>query len=414
MIYKKGELGIATVVKIIVVLIVFIVILATFTGVFGRTKKATLNLINKEYEKFQYVGGSYIHPDLFKTDLSDFWFNGFKNFVSQAATADNPCLGSFYIDDRWDMQDASLHFIQTETGIKLMLQDSQGVTATLDNKTFANNDDHQWKLCVFDEKKTNFNVFANELKISFNLGQSLSVADQTHTSWITPIHDATIDFKGKPKSEDIKVTYFTPEILEKKDTPPQTADYHAYEIIGAGWAERALKSVFSGFKGKRDRYLFFYVVSGDDFCLLPTTRNDKNTNAFNLDLLRTLLKEKLSLNLQPPYVGSSIDSSAFKTFCPIPGGQNAKETSIFKGYSSCYFYGCDDIAKDKCSLVFEKCRGVCSLFNTPGVAGIECTSCQVINKCSKYKEAGLCSSDLCDLGCTYDAEEKECTSNSAG
>lgn len=408
MMNKKGELGIGTVVKIIVVLVVFIVLLATFTGVFGRTKKAALHLINTEYEKFQYVGGSFIHPDLFKTDLADFWLTGFKNFVSQAATADSPCLGSFYIDDRWDMQDASLLFKQADTGIELILQDSQKVVGVLDDKIFANNEKHQWKLCVFDEKTTDFNSFAHELELSFKLGHPLSVADQTHTSWITYLYSATIDFNGKPKSEDIKVTYFTPEVRDKQDTPPQTADYHAYEVIGAGWAERAVMSVFSGFKGKRDRYLFFYVVSGDNFCILPTTRNDNNANAFNLDALRTLLKEKLSLNLQPPYVGSSLDASAFKTFCPIPGGQNAKETSIFKGYGSCYFYGCDDIAEDKCNLLFEKCKGLCSLYTTKGVAGTQCTSCQTIKKCKDYDKAEFCSKDLCDLGCKYDVVEKEC------
>jgi hypothetical protein len=409
MMNKKGELGMETAVKIIVVLIVFIVLIATFTGVFGRTKKAALNLIHKEYEKFQYVGGSFIHPDLFKTDLADFWLTGFKNFVKQAVTADSPCLGSFYIDDRWDMEGTSLHFIQTDTGIELKLEDSQGITGVFDNKTFVNDENHQWKLCVFDEKTTNFNVFANELKISFNLGQSLSVADQTHTSWITSIHDATIDFKGKPKSEDIKVTYFTPEILEKKDTPPQIADYHAYEIMGAGWLDRGWKSIFSLFKGKRDRYLFFYVVSGNNFCLLPTTRNDKNVHAFNLDALRTLLKEKLAFNLeQPPYTGIHIDNPDFKTFCPIPGAKNAIEKSIFNGYGSCYFYGCDDIVKDKCNLLFEKCKGLCSLYITGGAAGIQCNSCQTIKKCSDYNDVDFCSKDLCDLGCKYDVVEKAC------
>ena len=385
--------ALSIVVKIIVILIVFIVLISTFIGLFGRTKKATLDLIKKEHDQFIYLDGSYIHPDLLDSDLSTFWFIGFKSFIREAITSKQPCLGSFYIDDRIDMQGVSISFLQEPTGITMFLRDSKGVVGAYDDITFNNTDGHEWKLCIIDPSKTNFNAFFHEFELSFKSGQ--------------PLHDVVIDFKGKPKGSDIKATYFTPERRDQPDVSPEEVDYHAY-IIG-----RSRSFIFDILaKDKIDRYLFFFVVSGDNFCILPTTR-EKNTNAFNIKSFQVLLKDQAKKNPN--------DVDNINTLCKVPGGEESEERSIFKGHKSCYYYGCQDIGDinvDLCNSVFGKCKGVCSLYKPHGSK--KCMSCKEIKKCKDYEgktldfgvdleiKSEICTNNLCDLGCNYIG--KECVS----
>lgn len=409
---RKGATSVLSIViKIVIILIVFIVLISTFIDIFGRTKKATFDLIDKEYKEFAYLDGSYIHPDLLDSDLSTFWFTGFRNFIREAITSEEPCLGSFYIDDRIDMQDVSISFLQEPTGITMFLRDSKGVVGAFDDKILNNTDGHEWKLCIIDPSRTNFNSFFNEFELSFRLGHPLHVASQQHISWITNLHDIVIDFKGKPKGSDIKVTYFTPAVLNNPDMPPEEADYHAYPVIGTDNKYRGIK-LFAG--DKIDRYLFFFVVSGDNFCILPTTKENGNSKAFNINRLKELLTKGVfrgRASKTPEEFFEFIDQSHYQTFCKIPGGEESVDTSIFKGYNSCYYYGCDAVGVDNCKNVFEKCKGLCSLRYTNTPWNVRCVSCQEISKCSQYDRRdtpGICRDDLCTLGCTYDIAEKEC------
>ena len=142
---------------------------------------------------------------------------------------------------------------------------------------------------------------------------------------------------------------------------------------------------------------------------------------------KNLLKDKAKHNLiNSPFTGMDIDSN--KALCPMPGTADEtgkeKQQSAFKGYSSCYYYGCDDVTNiqdDKCNIVFGKCKGLCDFKNAPGFNGWECISCRGVEKCIDYSKGygfgydsvahkNECNNDLCNLGCQWDENKKECVS----
>jgi hypothetical protein len=403
MMNKKGMWQ--KVVEIIVVLIVFLVLIATLFPLFERVEKSSLHLIKTEREKFLYMGGSYIHPDLMGTDMADFWFTGFKNFLKEAPTAQNTCLGSFYVDSRWNMQDTSVRFLQTSTGIEIMLLDADHVAGAIDNKTFANEEGKSpWKLCIIN---TDFTTFTNVVKYLFENDKPLEVSD----SWITYLNDATIDFKSDIKDENMVVSYFTPEVLNKPDMRAEEADYQAL-IVNDGSATHGFSYV------DYERFIFLFIVKGNNFCILPSTTTSANAKAFDANVLSRLLKQQIKTDVSStPFTGMRIDDSNFKLFCPIPGGDKSIEKSIFTGYNSCYYNGCDDMNFNvdglrACNDVYEKCRGVCAEDSNKIVGlfhgGSICVSCHEIKKCKDYNEAASCIKDLCGLSCKYDAVNKEC------
>ena len=422
---KAASFVVGWIVKLIIAIVILVVLISVAGGMFSRVKTATLNLIDRQYKEFDYVGGTYVNPSL-PDDMKEFWFRGFQNFVNESVKSKSPpCLGSFYIDDRVNMRDATIKFLQKDTGIEMMLQDSKGVAGTINTDIFNNTKSgREWKLCILDPEETDFGAFFNEFALDFNANASLEVADKSHTSLLTPIYDLRIDFTGKPIDGEIKAKYFT---IEQKDTPnakPEEFSYQAYSLTGTAWQNRRVLD-FVRFKNKYDRHLFFFIMAGDNFCILPTTTDKKNKNAFDLNKFRDLLKEKAESNLDGAFTGMYIDGN--KAFCPMPGTSDEtgteKQQSIFKGLSSCYYYDCRDINKIqdyKCSVVFGKCKGLCAYHQLGNINGRECVSCQEITKCSDYTSydpnsanAGNkneCSNDFCNLNCMWDDKEKECVS----
>jgi len=427
---KRASVGLATVVKWIIVLVVLIIILSTFVSIGRRTYKAGLHLIKKEYRQFEYFDGSYFHPDVFKQDLSTFWISSFKNFIQEASMTRDSCLGSFYINHRMDMQDTTIRFLQTDNGIEMMLQDSDGVVAVFDNDTFKNNEYKTWKLCVVDPEKTDFNTFFNKFKTAFNANKNLSSVLGGSGSGITLIYDLTIDFKGKPKGGDIKAAYFTDKTREEQNEPPKKVNYHAYLVgdVGRFLGIEPGKLVDWMFTDKIERYLFFFVVSKNPgskdnyFCIVPTKRVGKDTEALDVNKLKDLFKERAK-ETHPRDIDNAI------ALCPVAGsksislsapeeGLQATYPSVFNGYRSCYYYGCkeiNDIDKELCEEVFGNCKGLCSPvlkkkpLSFPLSFEGECKPCTKIKDCEDYGiYSPICNTDLCELDCIYYEKENKC------
>lgn len=422
---KKGaSFALSTVVKWIIVLVVLIVIIFTFVDLSSRTFKAGMHLIKKEYKEFEYFGGSYFHPDVFNHDLSTFWISGFQNFIQEASMTDYPCMGSFYIEHKMDMEDTTIRFLQTDKGIEMMLQDSKGLVAVFDNETFLNNDYKKWKLCIIDPEKTNFNSFFDKFKTAFDANQPLGLGSE-----ITEIHDLRIDFKGKPKGGDVKAAYFTEKNMEERNEPLKEINYHAY-LIGDVGRLFDLIEVYGVLdwskKDEIERYLFFFTVSKNPvskdnyFCIVPTKRRGKDTDALDVKKIKDLFKDRAK-ETHPKDIDNAI------ALCPVAGSKSislsdpdkelqATYPSIFNGYRSCYYYGCkeiNDIDKELCEEVFGNCKGLCSPvlkkkpLSSPLSFEGECKPCTKIKDCKDYGiYPPICNSDLCDLDCIY--EEIEC------
>jgi len=424
----KGKKGagstLETVVKFIIIIIVFAVLAYTLARLIGRVSESSLDLLDKKYQEFNYYDGTYYHPDL-PDDLLNFFEKGFKGVIEEAKFSEcSSCLGSFYIDQQTDMQDARIRFLQTATGIRLMLEDGKGVAGALDDTIFNNRDEAEWKLCIINPEKTD--DLLEKVKNSLSSASSLDIPD----SYITEIYDLTINFEGNFKKKDINAEYFTETTRDEADEPPQEIPYQAY-LAGdeRGWGLDLLAD------DKIDRYHFMFVMSRSadskthSFCILPTKRKGKKETAFDVKKFKELLCD-FGKEFQP----ESLDS--VPAMCPVPGGSDYKRegegkeseltkpvsTSIFNGHLSCYYYGCYDIHeinKNYCTELFSECKGLCYRLYA-AESKPKCRSCNEIKKCKDYKAhvAGInantqrtiemCNTDMCELGCRYDYEEEKC------
>jgi hypothetical protein len=394
---KKGvTTAFSFIIKVALIVILFLILATTLHGMFNKAKKAVLDLVDKQYEQFNFADGVLYHPDLDRKYI-EFWQQGVKPTITTAVTGKTPCLGSFYANEGLNLKGAQLRFVMNPgKGIDVFMLDDKGVVAILDQKVLAG---ERWNLCVIDDPSSLSSLMQQTKK-----GLTSDSFDFSSIQFKS-VEDLYIDITDLKGDEGIKVGYYTHELLVKKNQQAQANDKTPLNVPEFFYPTYTAGQTLIA-KGD-ERLHFFFFVKDNNFCIV---RTEKGQGFYAYDFKSFLMDKAKSEKLD-------FLNKADNPLCQVPGDPDPAHVNetLFGGERSAYYIGCITISRiflgtDVCSDVSSKHPKLCFVAAVGNDINDDiCSPCQYVTKCSDYKNfvkttsgrASLCKNNPCGLegGC---------------
>jgi hypothetical protein len=382
---KKGAVGLLEILKIALIVLVIIILASTLKDMFGKTKKAVLNVVDKQYEEFKYAQGVLYHPDL-DQEYVDFWNQGVIPTIKAAFSGSTPCIGSFYSPGDVNLKGVEFRFTMNPgKGIDIFMRDSKSVVALLDPDTLAG---ARWNLCVIDDMSSVVSLGQN-LKSGLS-GNSFSFSNIQMTS----VDDLYIKIDSMDLdelvNEGVTVGYFTKELRQQINQQAEQGGTVTIQEPRFFYPPYFAGDPSGGYGAMKERFHFFFFIKENNFCIVKTQPGG------GTELYPPLLKEFIENRKNSLHSLGWLSSTTENPFCDVP-----KDDELFDGDRAAFYEGCSDLKpfydidvhqgrNDLCIDMSTKHPKLCFVSNS------DCVSCQRIETCDDYPDA-LCNADPCRL-----------------
>jgi hypothetical protein len=395
MIKKKGVAGFSAFLKIALIILVTVILAFTLKGMFEKTTKAVLNVVDKQYSEFKFAQGVLYHPDLDQKYI-DFWSRGVKPSIEAAIKGKTPCVGSFYAPGDLNLKGVEFRFVMDPgKGINIFMLDEKGTVALLDSDTLSG---ERWNLCVIDNTASLLGQSLRE-GLSGNSGYSFSNLQ------LTSVDDLYIKIYNLESDEGRVVGYYTKELRQQINQQEQsggTSNIQEPTFFYPPYKAGQSKVQTLNNLNMRERYHFFFFVKENNFCIVKT---QQGTGLYPADFKEFINNRRDNLK-SLGWLSSTVDSP----ICDAP-----KNDNLFEGDRAAFYQGCTDLENvdqtifsngadydlmlhNLCIDMSTKHPKLCFVSNT------DCLSCQKIKTCSDYPKE-LCNSNPCRINelCNFKA-----------